>query len=123
MGVLDLEHRPVREADQSAIAGLAAGFGVERRAIEDQFGFPLDLTQDILRRRGQTVDTAGFDKAMEEQRERGREAWAGSGEAATEDVWLGLQETIPPTEFLGYASEEGRGKLLAVIAKGARQER
>jgi alanyl-tRNA synthetase len=52
--------------------------------LYDTFGFPLDLTQDILRGQGRSVDTSGFDAAMEEQRAAARRAWAGSGDAATE---------------------------------------
>ena len=47
--------------------------------LYDTFGFPLDLTQDALREQGRTVDVAGFDAAMQEQRTRARAAWAGSG--------------------------------------------
>src|SRR5215813_14001756 len=52
------------------------------------FGFPLDLTEDVLRGQGRKVETAGFDTAMARQREEARRSWIGSGEAATEAVWL-----------------------------------
>ena len=52
--------------------------------LYDTYGFPLDLTQDALRARGLSVDTKGFNAAMERQRAEARRAWAGSGEAATE---------------------------------------
>jgi alanyl-tRNA synthetase len=86
--------------------------------LYDTFGFPLDLTQDILRGRGLEVDAAGFDAAMERQREKGRESWAGSGEAASEDVWLKLADQGGATEFLGYASEAAPATLHAVVEKG-----
>src|SRR5277367_2029927 len=60
--------------------------------LYDTFGFPIDLTQDALREQGRTVDLAGFDAAMAEQRTRARAAWAGSGEAATERVWFEIKE-------------------------------
>ena len=87
--------------------------------LYDTFGFPLDLTQDILRGRGLEVDTAGFDAAMERQREKGRESWAGSGEAAGEDVWLKLADQGGATEFLGYQDESAPATLLAIVEKGA----
>jgi alanyl-tRNA synthetase len=87
--------------------------------LYDTFGFPLDLTQDILRGRGLEVDTAGFDAAMERQREKGRESWAGSGEAASEDVWLRLADQGGATEFLGYQSESASATLVAIVEKGA----
>ena len=52
--------------------------------LYDTYGFPLDLTEDALRARGITVDTKGFDAAMERQKAEARKAWKGSGEAATE---------------------------------------
>ncbi len=87
--------------------------------LYDTFGFPLDLTQDILRGRGLEVDTAGFDVAMERQREKGRESWAGSGEAAGDEVWLSLADQGGPGEFLGYKQENSPATLLAIVQRGA----
>jgi alanyl-tRNA synthetase len=86
--------------------------------LYDTYGFPLDLTQDILRAQGRTVDTAGFDAAMDRQREAARKAWAGSGEAATEQVWFDLREQLGATEFLGYATETAEGKVVALLLDG-----
>ena len=87
--------------------------------LYDTFGFPLDLTQDALREQGRTVDTDGFNAAMEEQRKRARAAWAGSGEAATERVWFELREKIGASEFLGYSTETAEGEILSLVAHGA----
>jgi alanyl-tRNA synthetase len=87
--------------------------------LYDTFGFPVDLTQDILRGRGLTLDQDGFDAAMERQRESGRASWAGSGEATSDDVWFALKDKRGATEFLGYAAEEGEGALTAIVAGGA----
>jgi alanyl-tRNA synthetase len=87
--------------------------------LYDTFGFPLDLTQDALREQGKSVDLAGFDAAMAEQRARARAAWAGSGEAATETVWFELKERLGATEFLGYATETAEGNITALIVDGA----
>ncbi|MEQ1619591.1 MAG: alanine--tRNA ligase [Terricaulis sp.] len=86
--------------------------------LYDTFGFPLDLTQDILRGRGLEVDTAGFDIAMERQREKGRESWAGSGEAAGDEVWLSLADQGGASEFLGYKQDSSPATLLAIVEKG-----
>ncbi len=59
--------------------------------LYDTYGFPLDLTQDALKSRGITVDTAAFDAAMQKQKEKARQSWTGSGEAATESVWFEVQ--------------------------------
>jgi len=86
--------------------------------LYDTFGFPLDLTQDILRGQGRSVDTSGFDAAMEEQRAAARRAWAGSGEAATEEVWFDIRDEHGATEFLGYDTEAAEGKVVAIVVDG-----
>jgi alanyl-tRNA synthetase len=86
--------------------------------LYDTFGFPLDLTQDILRGQGRSVDQAGFDEAMARQRAAARQAWAGSGEAATEQLWFELRETVGATDFLGYATETAEGVVAAIVRDG-----
>ncbi len=86
--------------------------------LYDTYGFPLDLTQDILRGQNREVDLAGFDKAMEAQRTRARAAWAGSGEAATSTLWLSLREKHGATEFLGYDTTKASGKVISLIKDG-----
>jgi alanyl-tRNA synthetase len=87
--------------------------------LYDTFGFPLDLTQDILRARGMSVDTAGFDAAMDVQREGSRSAGFSSGDAATDDIWFAVREKSGATKFGGYSATEGQGKLVAIAAGGA----
>jgi alanyl-tRNA synthetase len=91
--------------------------------LYDTFGFPLDLTQDALRARGIAVDTEAFDSAMELQRETARKAWAGSGEAATEEVWFKVREEAGASEFLGYETERAEGAVVALIKDGAETDR
>ncbi len=86
--------------------------------LYDTFGFPLDLTQDILRGQGRAVDRAGFDSAMAEQRIKARAAWTGSGEAATDDVWFDLRDKLGASEFLGYDTEAAEGQVLAIVMDG-----
>ena len=86
--------------------------------LYDTYGFPLDLTQDALRGEGKTVDVAGFEAAMAEQRKRARAAWAGSGEAATETLWFDLKEKVGASEFLGYSTETAEGAILAIVRDG-----
>jgi alanyl-tRNA synthetase len=87
--------------------------------LYDTYGFPLDLTQDALREQGRTVDLAGFEAAMQEQRTRARAAWAGSGEAATEQVWFEIKQQAGASEFLGYSTEAAEGEILALVVDGA----
>jgi len=86
--------------------------------LYDTYGFPLDLTQDALRGRGMSVDTDGFNAAMERQREDARAAWAGSGDAATEAVWFGIRDELGATDFLGYETESAEGQVVALVVDG-----
>ncbi|RMF08285.1 MAG: alanine--tRNA ligase, partial [Alphaproteobacteria bacterium] len=86
--------------------------------LYDTYGFPLDLTQDALKPRGIGVDIEQFNAAMEKQREEARKAWAGSGEAATEEVWFQLRDAHGATEFLGYETEQAEGEIQAVLRDG-----
>ncbi len=86
--------------------------------LYDTFGFPLDLTADALREQGRSVDQAGFDAAMTEQRTRARAAWAGTGDAGTERVWFELHETVGATEFQGYSTEKAEAQVTALVIGG-----
>ena len=87
--------------------------------LYDTYGFPLDLTQDALREQGRSVDVAGFEAAMAEQRTRARAAWSGSGEAATERVWFDVREHVGATEFLGYETPLSEASVTALVVDGA----
>jgi alanyl-tRNA synthetase len=87
--------------------------------LYDTYGFPLDLTEDVLRGQGRAVDTAGFDAAMERQRAEARKAWAGSGEAATDRIWFELRERLGATEFLGYQADTAEGRVESLVVDGA----
>ena len=86
--------------------------------LYDTFGFPIDLTQDILRGQGRVVDEAGFDTAMQHQRDSARKAWSGSGEATTENVWFDVRDNAGSSEFLGYDTEAAEGVVAAILLDG-----
>src|SRR5690242_16164955 len=86
--------------------------------LYDTYGFPLDLTQDVLRVQGRQVALEAFNAAMERQRAEARRSWVGSGEAATEQVWFELRERVGATEFLGYDSHVAEGKVTAIVVDG-----
>jgi alanyl-tRNA synthetase len=90
--------------------------------LYDTYGFPLDLTEDVLRGRGRKVALGGFEAAMQRQREEARKSWVGSGEAATGASWFALREEIGATEFLGYETESAEGVILAMLRAGERVE-
>jgi alanyl-tRNA synthetase len=108
-----LADETARLGDREALPGPVAF------RLYDTYGFPLDLTQDALREQGRSVDLAGFEASMQEQRKRARAAWAGSGDAATEKVWFEIKEKVGASEFLGYATETAEGEILAVVSDGA----
>jgi alanyl-tRNA synthetase len=86
--------------------------------LYDTYGFPLDLTQDVLRGRGLGVDTDGFNTAMERAREEARKSWAGSGEAGEEKIWFAIRDKVGATEFLGYDADMAEGKISAIVVNG-----
>ncbi|MBR2816268.1 MAG: alanine--tRNA ligase [Reyranella sp.] len=86
--------------------------------LYDTFGFPLDLTQDVLRARNIAVDTDGFEKSMDEQRAKARAAWAGSGETADQAIWFDVRQKAGATEFLGYDTERAEGQIKAILLDG-----
>ncbi len=86
--------------------------------LYDTYGFPLDLTQDALRRKGIDVDAGGFDAAMKAQKAAARAAWAGSGDAASEALWFDLRDRLGATDFLGYVHEAAEGVVLAIVKGG-----
>jgi alanyl-tRNA synthetase len=110
LGLLDEASRDLEEGD--ALSGETAF------KLYSTYGFPLDLTQDALKLRGITVDTAGFDAAMEAEKDKARKAWKGSGEAATEGVWFELKEKVGATDFLGYETESAEGEVKAIVKDG-----
>ncbi len=83
--------------------------------LYDTYGFPLDLTQDVLRAENKTVDLTEFAKCMEQQRQKARAAWVGTGEAANEQVWFDYKEAHGSTDFLGYTTAHSEGLILALL--------
>lgn len=117
--------RGLRLLDE-ATANLAEGGHLEGETafkLYDTYGFPLDLTQDALRERGMTVDTDGFNAAMERQKAEARASWKGSGQQAEERVWFELREAHGATEFLGYELEDGEGQIAALVVDGQPTQR
>jgi alanyl-tRNA synthetase len=86
--------------------------------LYDTFGFPTDLTEDILRGQGLAVDQQGFDTAMESQRTRARAAWKGSGDERVDEIYGRLASDLK-TEFLGYDTLEATSRVRALLVDGA----
>ena len=86
--------------------------------LYDTYGFPLDLTQDMLRDKGLEVDIAEFERLMAEQRRRAKAAWKGSGDAKVEGDFKALMEEFGHNTFVGYDQLRAESKVLAVMNEG-----
>jgi alanyl-tRNA synthetase len=83
--------------------------------LYDTYGFPLDLTEDMLRDKNLKVDLAKFDELMNAQRAMAKAAWKGSGDAANEGDFKQLIEKYGINEFVGYDNVFYRSKILALL--------
>ena len=85
--------------------------------LYDTYGFPLDLTADILKNKKIKIDTDVFEKEMEKSKEVARASWKGSGDKSVEEKWFKVREELSATEFLGYEFDKAEGVILK-ISKG-----
>ena len=93
--------------------------GEEAFKLNDTYGFPLDLTCDILEEKGISVDIEGFNRLMDEQKNRARQARS----AADTNAWKGddsLLEGVAATNFIGYDKLMSPAKITAIISEGER---
>jgi alanyl-tRNA synthetase len=93
--------------------------GLAAFKLYDTYGFPLDLTQDILKGQHINVNVAEFDQAMQHQKEMARASWTGSGGTETETLWFDLREKHGATEFVGYQTTAIEGSITALVKEGA----
>jgi alanyl-tRNA synthetase len=92
--------------------------GIEAFKLYDTYGFPLDLTADILRGKDIKVDNVGFEKEMERSKTLARANWKGSGDKSVEERWFKVREELSPTEFLGYEFDKAEGVIIKISKKG-----
>jgi len=83
--------------------------------LYDTYGFPLDLTEDILRNKSMSIDTKKFQSLMKKSRELAKKNWKGSGDTAVEDIWFGIKDKLEATEFLGYETNQAEGVILSLL--------
>ena len=86
--------------------------------LYDTYGFPLDLTQDVLRSKSIKVDTKSFDQLMTKRKENAKKNWKGSGDTAIEHIWFKVREKLGSTDFLGYETDNSQGVVLTIIHNG-----
>jgi alanyl-tRNA synthetase len=105
--------------DDTVKTGKTVFPGDDAFRLSDTYGFPIDLTKEIVAERGLTVDEKEFGRLMREQRERARAARKNAGA----DAWAGennLLDGVPETDFLGYKTTEADAKVLAIVRNGER---
>jgi alanyl-tRNA synthetase len=83
--------------------------------LYDTYGFPLDLTEDILKNKSLKIDNEKFHSLMKESRELAKKNWKGSGDSAVDDIWFGIKDKLGSTEFLGYETNQAEGVVLSLI--------
>jgi alanyl-tRNA synthetase len=111
LALLDEEFGLLKKAKKKVLPGAVAF------RLYDTYGFPKDLTDIIAGEQGFTVDDKGFEDEMNQQRERGRSAWKGSGEEAVAEVWMAIQKKTP-SQFVGYTEESAEAMVTAVVKDG-----
>lgn len=102
--------------EQVATLGRGEKFSGEAAfKLYDTYGFPVDLTADVLREQGLEVDEAGFEAAMSRQQQASRAHWVGSGDEKETRLWFTLREHVGSSNFLGYDEEAAQGEIRALV--------
>ncbi|CAN5256761.1 alanine--tRNA ligase [soil metagenome] len=91
--------------------------------LHDTYGFPIELTAEIAAERGIEIFYPGFEEEMDKQRQRARQAWRGSDDAAGAEFYRAVLDEVGLTTFIGYEQEAGTSRLLAIVRDGELVER
>ena len=83
--------------------------------LYDTYGFPLDLTEDILKNKSLKIDNKKFKTLMNESRELAKKNWKGSGDSSVNKIWFEIKDRLGPSEFLGYETDYAEGKILSLL--------
>ncbi|MCH9690341.1 MAG: alanine--tRNA ligase, partial [Gammaproteobacteria bacterium] len=90
--------------------------------LHDTYGFPVDLTEDILKENKISINMEEFNQCMNEQKEKARKAWVGSGEKEVQNIWFDIKDSYGLTEFLGYTNDVSQGRITGLIQDGKKAE-
>jgi len=83
--------------------------------LYDTYGFPIDLTEDILKNKSLKVDHEKFQSLMKESRELAKKNWKGSGDSSVDEIWFAIRDRLGATEFLGYETNSAEGVILSLL--------
>jgi len=90
--------------------------------LYDTYGFPLDLTEDILKNKSLKVDANKFDLLMKESKELAKKNWKGSGDSSLDKIWFGIRDRLGATDFLGYATDKAEGVITLILKENKEVE-
>lgn len=103
-------HKITQKAESTPIFNGETAF-----KLYDTYGFPLDLTQDMLKDKNICVDLKAFESLMSEQRRKAKSAWKGSGDEVKEGDFKKLLEEFGENQFVGFSSDVAQGRILALL--------
>ena len=83
--------------------------------LYDTYGFPLDLTQDILKNKSMEVDNLKFDQLMKDSKELAKKNWKGSGDSTVDDIWFEIKDKLGASEFLGYETNQAEAIVQSLL--------
>ena len=91
--------------------------------LYDTYGFPLDLTEDILKNKSLTLDHKKFEDLMIKSKELAKKNWKGSGDSSVDEIWFGIKDKVGPTEFLGYEYEHAEAVIQKIVKNNKEVEK
>ena len=103
------------ELDSTKKRGVSVFSGASAFKLYDTYGFPLDLTQDMLRQSGIAVDMDAFNECMEAQKSRSKKIWKGSGDDIKDGDFGALLEEFGANKFVGYEADSSHSKILGLL--------
>ena len=83
--------------------------------LYDTYGFPLDLTEDILKNKSMKIDRKKFQSLMKESKELAKKNWKGSGDSSVDEIWFEIKDRLGATDFLGYETNKTEGVVISLL--------
>jgi alanyl-tRNA synthetase len=83
--------------------------------LYDTYGFPLDLTEDILKNKSMKIDYEKFQSLMKESKDLAKKNWKGSGDSSVDEIWFEIKDRLGVTDFLGYETNKTEGVVLSLL--------
>ena len=111
-GLKILEDENVKGNDVKLFSGKVAF------KLYDTYGFPLDLTEDVLKTANKKVNLEEFNEEMKKQKELSKKSWKGETQNIDETIWKKISDELQPTNFLGYEKNITHGKVLKIVFEG-----